>query len=100
MRRRNSSTRGGSMDLAKFLEARIADDEAAAKAAFGPGLALNSPALPAAVDGFVDRYAPLRAVRQAAANRMSLAEHHAYAEIDRVTHRCHVSASDRAYHNG
>src|SRR5258706_5196973 len=32
MRRRNSSTRGGSMDLAKSLEARIADDEAAAKA--------------------------------------------------------------------
>src|SRR5258706_7794291 len=75
MRRRNSSTRGGSMDLAKFLEARIAEDEAVAKAAFGPGIALNWPALPAAVDVFVDRYGPLRAVREVGAKRKILAEH-------------------------
>ncbi len=67
------------MDLAKFLEARIADDEAAAKAAFGPGIALNWPALPAAVDVFVDRYGPLRAVREADAKRKILA---AYVELD------------------
>src|SRR5258706_1551214 len=62
------------MDLAKFLEARIDDDEAAAKAAFGPGIALNWPALPAAVDVFVDRYGPLRAVREVDAKRKIVAE--------------------------
>src|SRR5258705_2436650 len=60
------------MDLAKFLTARIGDDEAAAKAAFGPGVALNWPALPAAVDVFIDRYGPLRAVREADAKRKIL----------------------------
>src|SRR5258706_15207745 len=63
------------MDLAKFLTARIGDDEAAARAAFGPGIALNWPALPAAVDVFIDRYGPLRAVREAGAKRKILAEH-------------------------
>ncbi len=62
------------MDLAKFLAARLDDDEAAAKAAFGPGIALNWPALPAAVDVFIDRYGPLRAVREVEAKRKIVAE--------------------------
>src|SRR5258706_496068 len=61
------------MDLAKFLAARLDDDEAAAKAAFGPGIALNWPALPAAVDVFIDRYGPLRAVREVDAKRKIVA---------------------------
>src|SRR5258706_13008192 len=61
------------MDLAKFLAARLDEDEAAAKAAFGPGIALNWPDLPAAVDVFIDRYGPLRAVREIKAKRKILA---------------------------
>ena len=73
------------MDLAKFLEARIAEDEAVAKAAFGPGIALNWPALPAAVDVFVDRYGPLRAVREAGAKRKIVAEHVIDSEPEIIT---------------
>ncbi len=62
-------------DLAGFLTARLDEDEAAAKAAFGPGIALNWPALPAAVDVFVDRYGPLRAVREVEAKRKIVAEY-------------------------
>src|SRR5258706_16287437 len=60
------------MDLAKFLNDRLDEDQAAAKAAFGPGIALNWPALPAAVDVFIDRYGPLRAVREVEAKRKIL----------------------------
>jgi hypothetical protein len=63
------------MTLAEFLTARIADDHAMAKAAFGPGMALNWPELPPAVDVFVDQYGPIRVLREVEAKRAILARH-------------------------
>jgi hypothetical protein len=63
------------MELAAFLTARLDDDEKTAKAAFGPGVALNWPAVHPAVDAFIDRYSPLRVVREVNAKRAILTIH-------------------------
>src|SRR5258707_2151148 len=98
--------RGGSMDLATFLEARIADDEAAARTVhdvakcdamlYEEDMAAYAARTPGCDCGY-----PARVLREVDAKRKIVALHRPYDTTDGPPdQRCYVCASERAYRSG